>query len=48
LRNFIVHAYWQVDLEIIVDVIRSRLDALVSELDSLIAFVERMENDAAR
>ncbi len=48
LRNFIVHAYWQVDLEIIADVIWNRLDPLISELDRLIAFVERMENDPSR
>ena len=41
LRNIIVHSYWQVDLELIADVIRNRLDSLVLELDKLIAFVER-------
>lgn len=48
LRNFIVHAYWQIDLEIIANVIRDRLDPLESELAALIAFVERTENDATR
>jgi uncharacterized protein with HEPN domain len=43
LRNFIVHAYWQFDLEIIADVITSRLDPLIAELDTLIALVERSE-----
>ena len=43
LRNLIVHAYWQIDLEIIADVIESRLDPLIEELDKLIAFVERSE-----
>ncbi len=41
LRNILVHGYWQVDLEIIADVIQNRLDPLVIELDKLIAFVER-------
>lgn len=43
LRNFIVHAYWQIDLEIVAGVVRDRLDPLVAELDKLIAFVERSE-----
>lgn len=43
LRNLIVHAYWQIDLEIIADVIERRLDPLIVELDRLIAFVERSE-----
>jgi uncharacterized protein with HEPN domain len=42
-RNFVVHAYWQVDLEIIADVIQNRLDPLVAQLDTLIALVERTE-----
>lgn len=43
LRNFIVHAYWQIDLDVVVLVIRERLEPLIAELDTLIAFVERME-----
>ncbi len=43
LRNLIVHAYWQIDLEIIADVIENRLDPLIAELNRLIAFVERSE-----
>jgi uncharacterized protein with HEPN domain len=43
LRNFIVHAYWQIDLEIVADVIQNRLDPLVAELNTLIEFVERSE-----
>jgi uncharacterized protein with HEPN domain len=43
LRNHIVHAYWQVDLKIIADVIQNRLDPLIEKLDRLIAFVERSE-----
>ncbi len=43
LRNLIVHAYWQIDLEIIADVIQNRLDPLIEELNGLIAFVERSE-----
>lgn len=43
LRNMIVHAYWQVDLEIIADVIKNRLDPLIAQLDKLLAFVERAE-----
>jgi uncharacterized protein with HEPN domain len=43
LRNHLVHAYWQIDLEIIADVIKNRLDPLTDELDKLIALVERIE-----
>lgn len=43
LRNFIVHAYWQIDLEIVADVMENRLDHIVAELDRLIAFIERSE-----
>ena len=43
LRHFVVHAYWQVDLEIIADVIENRLDPLIEQLERLIAFVERTE-----
>jgi uncharacterized protein with HEPN domain len=43
LRSFIVHAYWQLDLEIVADVINSRLDPLIAELGRLIAFVEHSE-----
>lgn len=41
LRNHLVHAYWQIDLEIIADVVRNRLEPLVSELSRLIEMVER-------
>lgn len=43
LRNIIVHGYWQIDLEIIADIIANRLDPLVAELDKLIELVERGE-----
>jgi uncharacterized protein with HEPN domain len=43
LRNHLVHAYWQIDLEIIADVIENRIDPLVAELAKLIVFVERMD-----
>lgn len=43
LRNFIVHAYWQIDLEIIADVIKNRIDQLVKQLEELILIVERVE-----
>lgn len=43
LRNVIVHSYWQIDLEIIADVIKNRLDPLIVELDKLIAFIERSD-----
>jgi uncharacterized protein with HEPN domain len=42
LRNYIVHSYWQVDFEIVADVIRNRLDLLIGELDRLIVVVERL------
>jgi uncharacterized protein with HEPN domain len=43
LRNIIVHAYWQIDLGIIANIVENRLDPLMTELDKLIAFVERAE-----
>lgn len=43
LRHFVVHAYWQIDLEIIADVIKNRIDPLINELDRLIALVELAE-----
>jgi uncharacterized protein with HEPN domain len=43
LRNLIVHAYWQIDLEIIADVVGKRLDPLIAELSALIVFVERSD-----
>jgi uncharacterized protein with HEPN domain len=41
LRNIIVHSYWQIDLEIVADVVRNRLDALIAQLNTLIALAER-------
>ena len=41
LRNIIVHSYWQIDLEIIADVIENEIDPLIEELERLIAVVER-------
>ncbi len=43
LRNHLIHAYWQIDLEIIAGVIKNRIDPLVAELDKLIALVERID-----
>jgi uncharacterized protein with HEPN domain len=43
LRNYIVHSYWQIDFEIIAEIVRNRLDPLIAELDALIAFIERSE-----
>ena len=43
LRNFIVHAYWQIDFAIIADVIRNELRPLIVKLEKLIAIVERLE-----
>jgi uncharacterized protein with HEPN domain len=43
LRNHLVHAYWQIDLEIIAGVIENRIDPLVAELKKLIAVIERMD-----
>ena len=49
LRNLIVHAYWQIDFEIIADVIQNRLDPLIGELDGLIAVRRAFgEIDSAR
>ncbi len=41
LRNIIMHAYWQIDLGIIANIVEHRLDPLIVELDKLIDFVER-------
>ena len=43
LRNIIVHAYWRIDLELIADIIKYRLEPLILEIEALIAFVERSE-----
>jgi uncharacterized protein with HEPN domain len=43
LRNHLIHAYWQIDFDIIADVINCRIDPLLSELDALIAAVEGMD-----
>jgi uncharacterized protein with HEPN domain len=43
LRNIIVHSYWQIDLEIVADVVQNRLDPLTAQLNALIALVERAE-----
>ena len=41
LRNHVVHAYWQVDLEIIADLIENRINPLVAEINKLIELLER-------
>ena len=41
LRNIIVHGYWQIDLEIIADIIENRVNPLIAELNKLIELVER-------
>jgi uncharacterized protein with HEPN domain len=43
MRNILVHAYWRVDLALVAEVIERRLDPLITELEQLIAFVERSE-----
>jgi uncharacterized protein with HEPN domain len=43
LRNHVIHAYWQIDLEIIAEVIENRIDPLMSELKRLIAVLERAD-----
>jgi uncharacterized protein with HEPN domain len=43
LRNLIVHAYWQIDLENIARIIEAELEPLMERLDNLIAFVERTQ-----
>ena len=42
-RNIILHAYWQIDFEIIADVIEHRLDPLIAQLDNLIDLVENAQ-----
>jgi uncharacterized protein with HEPN domain len=39
LRNVIVHSYWQIDLELVADVIANRIDPLVASLDKLIDLI---------
>jgi uncharacterized protein with HEPN domain len=41
LRNIIVHADWQVDLEIVAGIIENRIHPLIADLDNLIALLER-------
>jgi uncharacterized protein with HEPN domain len=41
LRNILVHAYWQVDLEIVAGIIENRMDLLIADLERLIALLER-------
>jgi len=43
LRNHLVHAYWQIDFEIIAGIIEDRIHPLVAELDKLIMLVEKMD-----
>jgi uncharacterized protein with HEPN domain len=42
-RNYIVHSYWQIDFELVANVIRNEIGALITELDRLILIVERLE-----
>ena len=41
LRNRIVHAYWQTDLEIIANIIENRLEPLMGEIDRLVDRIKR-------
>jgi uncharacterized protein with HEPN domain len=43
LRNHLVHAYWQIDLEIIAGIVENRIHPLLSELEKLIVLVDRMD-----
>lgn len=43
LRNLIIHAYWQIDLEIVAEVLNTRLEPLISSLDKLIDLLEKEE-----
>jgi uncharacterized protein with HEPN domain len=43
LRNRIAHAYWQIDLEIVANIIENRLEPLVHEIDRLAELVKRTE-----
>jgi hypothetical protein len=43
LQNLIVHACWQIGLTIVAVVIESELDPLITKIDKLITFVERMD-----
>lgn len=40
LRNQIVHAYFRLDLEIVADVVKHRLDPLIASLDRLIKVLQ--------
>ncbi len=44
LRNIIVHSYWQIDLEIIADIVANELEPLIEDLERLIAIVERTDS----
>jgi len=41
MRNLIVHAYWQIDLDIVAAVLDRELDPLIQRLDELIRRLER-------
>ncbi len=43
-RNQIIHAYWQIDLSIVVEMIDRDLVPLAAALDRLIAVLEREES----
>jgi uncharacterized protein with HEPN domain len=38
-RNFIVHAYWQVDEVVVAEILNNRLALLRAQVDSLVALV---------
>lgn len=44
LRNIVVHSYWQIDLEIIADVIETELDPLIHDLEGVIQLIERADS----
>jgi uncharacterized protein with HEPN domain len=43
LRNRIVHAYWQIDLEIIANIIEHRLEPFMDEIDRLVDLIKRTD-----
>jgi uncharacterized protein with HEPN domain len=43
MRNYIAHAYWQIDQTIVAGVLENRLLPLVAEIDKLIDALKKAE-----
>lgn len=43
LRNYVVHSYWRVDLELVADIVERRLEPLILSLERLTENLRRTE-----